>query len=73
LCGIALSPDGRRALSGGFDRTMRLWDVETGKQLGLFRGHTDLVYDVAFSPDGQKALSSSFDMSLRLWRLPKQE
>ena len=71
LCSVALSPDGRRALSGGFDRTMRLWDVEVGKQLGSFPGHSELVYHVAFSPDGRRALSSSFDKTIRLWRLPK--
>jgi WD40 repeat protein len=71
LCGVAFSPDGRRALSGGFDQVMHLWDVQTGKRLCSFPGHTDLIYSVAFAPNGQTALSSSFDKTIRLWRLPR--
>jgi WD40 repeat protein len=73
LCCIAFSPNGRLALSGGFDRTVRLWEVATGKQLLSLRGHEALVYGVAFSPDGQKALSGSFDTTVRLWRLPRPQ
>jgi len=49
-----VSPDGRRILSGSNDRTVRLWDVETGKELRVFEGHTDHVVSVAFSPDGRR-------------------
>jgi WD40 repeat protein len=49
------------------DPTVRLWDLETGKELRVFRGHTNAVFAVAFSPDGQQALSGSFDTTLRLW------
>src|SRR5207249_3594946 len=56
VIGVAISPDGRRALSGGFDATLRLWDLEAGKELHRFKGHTDQVLSVAFSPDGRQAL-----------------
>jgi len=68
---VAFSPDGRRALSGSGwpqgDRTLRLWDVSTGRALRRFVGHTDGVGCVAFSPDGRRALSGSLDTSVRLW------
>jgi WD40 repeat protein len=62
-----LSADGRRALSGGFDRTVRLWDVDRAKEIRRLEGHTDIVWAVALSPDGKRALSASQDRTVRLW------
>jgi WD40 repeat protein len=67
---VALSADGRRALSGGLDQTVRLWAVATGQELHCFTGHADVVSGVAFSPDGRLALSGGADATVRLWRLP---
>ena len=67
VASVAFSPDGRFALSGSFDKTLRLWDVATGKEIRSFAGHTEEVTSVAFSPDGRFALSGSFDNTLRLW------
>ncbi|CAG7845863.1 Uncharacterized WD repeat-containing protein alr2800, partial [Serendipita indica DSM 11827] len=65
---VAFSPDGRRVVSGSDDRTVRLWDVETGAQIGSpLEGHTDYVRSVAFSPDGQRIVSGSDDRTVRLW------
>ncbi|MCK5522475.1 MAG: hypothetical protein KAI83_05000, partial [Thiomargarita sp.] len=66
---VAFSPDGRYALSGSFDYTLKLWEVNTGAEIRTFAGHTDIVYSVAFSPDGRYALSGSFDYTLKLWEL----
>ncbi len=66
---VCFSPDGRYALSGGNDYTLRLWEVATGKELRRFEGHTDRVYSVCFSPDGRYALSGSEDNTLRLWEV----
>jgi WD40 repeat protein len=68
---VAFSPDGKQALSGGKDNTIRLWDVATGKELYCFTGHTDSVSSVVFLPDARRALSSSYDQTMRLWQLPK--
>jgi WD40 repeat protein len=53
------------------DRTVRLWDLESGRQVHVFRGHTARVYNVAFSADGDTALSDSGDGAIRVWQVPK--
>jgi uncharacterized protein (TIGR03067 family) len=64
---VAVSRDGRRALTGSVDRTVRLWDVERGTELRCFRGDAGLVESVAFSPDGKQAASGGADETVRLW------
>ena len=63
---VAFSPDGRFALSGSWDQTLRLWEVATGKEIRSYVGHMGGVNSVAFSPDGKLALSGGDD-TLRLW------
>jgi len=64
---VAFTPDGKRAVSGGDDRTLRLWDVATGKELRRFEGHRDAVTAVSFSTDGHFIASGSRDRTVRLW------
>jgi WD40 repeat protein len=66
---VKVLPDGRRAISGGGDRTLRLWDLETGAELRRFEGHTNSVTSVTVLPDGRRALSGAADKTLRLWDL----
>ena len=61
---VAFSPDGKYVLSGGSDVVM-LWDIETGKEIRTFTGHTKDVSSVVFSPDGKFALSGG--NTLNLW------
>jgi WD40 repeat protein len=67
---FVFSPDGGWILSGGWDGTVRLWDVKTGKELRRYIGHTECVRGVAISPDGRLAASASDDKTIRLWKLP---
>ena len=66
---VAWSPDGQRALSGAADKTVRLWEVASGRCLRVLEGHTASVRSVAWSPDGQRALSGAEDNTVRLWEV----
>ncbi len=63
----AFSPDGSRALFASADKSVRLWNVEAGRDVRRFVGHTASVWAVSFSPDGQTALSAGADRIVRLW------
>jgi len=65
---VAISPDGRFALSGGEDGAVRFWEIETRRELRRF-AHDSVVWSVAFSPDGHRALSASHDLTVGLWDL----
>jgi WD domain, G-beta repeat len=66
---LAASDDGRAILSGGFDGTARLWDVETGKQLQLLKIESEGLRCVAISPDGRRALTAGHYGPIHLWDL----
>ena len=56
-------------LTGGEDKTMRLWNLEAGQEVRRFEGHEGKVRAVAFSPDGKQAVSGCIlgDNNLRIW------
>jgi len=70
---VAVSPDGRLLCSGSSDRTLKLWDLETGELIHTFAGrslwfsggHSDRIITVTFSPDGQTLISGSDDGTLK--------
>ncbi len=64
---ITFSPNGKLALLGSEDNTLKLWDLSSGRLIRTFKGHSDLVSSVAFSPNGKLALSGSADGTLNLW------
>jgi WD40 repeat protein len=65
---VAFAPDGRTLATASFDRSIRLWDVSTGKPLGKpLTGHAEPVTCLAFSPDGKVLASGSLDNSVKLW------
>ena len=67
--GVALSADGRRAVSASYDKTLKVWDLETGQALRTLEGHTNWVLGVAVSADGRRAVSASRDKTLKAWDL----
>ena len=57
MTSVAIGPDGRTRSRGAGDRTLRLWDLASGKELRIFTGQTGSVNSIAISPDGRTALS----------------
>ncbi len=72
LC-VAIAPDGRTALSGSRDKTLKLWELASGTELRTFAGHSGRVTSVAIAPDGRAALSGSEDNTLNLWGLTSRQ
>lgn len=67
VASVTLSSDGQYALSGSWDKTMRLFDLNTGSTVRSFQGHTKDVFSVAFSGDNRQIVSGSRDKTIRLW------
>jgi WD40 repeat protein len=62
----ALSPDGKKIASGSWDGAVKLWNVDTGKVIKTWKGHTDMN-SVSWSPDGERVVSGSQDGTFRVW------
>src|SRR5271165_3743557 len=67
--GVALSGDGRLAVSACGDKTLKAWEVDNGRELRTLTGHTEPVEAVAVRADGQRAVSASLDKTLKVWEL----
>jgi WD40 repeat protein len=66
---VALTADGKRAVSASDDHTLKLWDLDTGREVRPLQGHRGFVSAVALTKDGKRAVSASSDHTLKLWDL----
>ena len=66
---LALSGDGKRLFSGSVDKTIKVWDLEAGKESLTLRGHTAYVTSLALSGDGKRLFSGSEDNTIKVWDL----
>src|SRR5262249_4105052 len=64
---LAVTPDGRTAVSVSEDGTVRLWEVASGRQALSFHGHCAEVLSLAVSPDGRVVATGSDDFTVLLW------
>lgn len=69
ILSVAFSPDGELLAAGDSNGNIHLWRVESGQQVLILGGHTNLVVSLAFSPDGQTLCSGSADATIRLWNV----
>ncbi|QMS89862.1 WD40 repeat domain-containing protein [Nostoc edaphicum CCNP1411] len=70
---LAISADGKLLVSGSWDQTIKIWQLETGELLHTLKGHRDRVYAIALSPNGQIIASGSADKTIKLWHLQTGE
>jgi WD40 repeat protein len=65
---IALSPDGKKVASGSDDGVVRLWDIDTGKVIATWTGHTKYIVSVCWNQDGGQVITTSHgDETTRVW------
>jgi WD domain, G-beta repeat len=67
--GVVVTPDGRLAVSSSDDKTLKVWDLETGRELRTLEGHSSVVESVVVTPDGRRVVSASHDKTLKVWDL----
>ncbi|MFM6672699.1 MAG: WD40 repeat domain-containing protein, partial [Dolichospermum sp.] len=62
---IAFTPDGKTVISGSSDKTIKVWDLETGQEKFTLLGHSHWVRAIAVTPDGKTAISGSGDNAIK--------
>jgi len=66
---VVFSPDGRTLASGSSDKTIKFWDVPSGRELRILEGHSDAVRSLAFGSHGRFLAARNADQTVKLWDL----
>ncbi|ETO32883.1 WD-40 repeat-containing protein [Reticulomyxa filosa] len=64
---IRFSPDNQQLASCSYDKTIRIWDFESGKEIKRLSGHSDIIFELHYSSDGSALVSCSRDKTIRIW------
>ncbi len=70
---LALTPDGKRVISASNDKTLKVWNLETGSEEFTLSGHSGWVNALALTLDGKRVISASYDSTLKVWNLETRE
>lgn len=73
LTGAWFSRDGIHILTTSDDKTARIWDAETGREVAVCRGHSDRIFHGSISPDGTRVVTASGDGTARIWGIDGKE
>ncbi|MCE1247428.1 MAG: hypothetical protein LWY06_12345, partial [Firmicutes bacterium] len=73
ISSISIAADGQRAISGSWDNTVKVWDIETGECLKTLTEHKNWVNSVSLNYSGSMAISSSDDHSMQIWDIEKNK
>lgn len=64
---IAFSPDSTHLVSGSYDKTIKIWNLQTLECEATLEGHTYLVNTVCYSNNGKRIASGSNDTTIKIW------
>jgi len=67
IYGLAISPDNKTIATASYDKLIKLWDAETGKEIRTLKDHIDAIYALAYTPDGKRLVSGAADRSIKVW------
>ncbi|HEY9607120.1 MAG TPA: serine/threonine-protein kinase [Allocoleopsis sp.] len=69
ISSMAIASDGQTLATGSFDKTIKLWNLQTGQELQTFRGHSGRILSVAIAPKQPILATGSDDKTIKLWNL----
>ncbi|KAL6412393.1 Heterokaryon incompatibility protein (HET) [Ilyonectria robusta] len=67
MTSVAISPDSKLVATSSYDKTTRIWHVDTGECISQLRGHTEALASAAFSPDSKLVATVALDKTVRIW------
>ncbi|KAG7427685.1 Vegetative incompatibility protein HET-E-1 [Fusarium oxysporum f. sp. raphani] len=70
---VVFSHDSKMVASASLDKTIRIWNIETGECKHVLKGHSNLVKSVVFSHDSNMVASASLDKTIRIWNIETGE
>lgn len=65
---VVFMPDGKSFISGSVDKTIKIWDFDTGKEICVIKGHKSEINSISVSADGRQIVSGSNDHLVKLWK-----